>query len=96
MNYLDHLAQQIKAAVAPSQLPEENTRALFRSYAVLLLAKGADVARSDVHNAWAAWMTGLDPTHPSLVPFSELDEEVAAGDEPFAEAIRSVAREHAK
>ena len=91
--YLDELGARIRAQVPKADLPDENTRGLFRIYAVLLLAKGAAVTSEDVHNAWAAWMAGLDAHHEALVPFHELDAEVASDDEPFAEAIRTVAKD---
>jgi hypothetical protein len=92
LNYLDDLGARIRAHVSKADLPDENTRGLFRIYAVLLLAKGVAVTSEDVHNAWAAWMAGLDADHEALVPFQELDPEVASDDEPFAEAIRTVAK----
>jgi hypothetical protein len=93
VNYLDSIAQRIKDRVPRCDLPEENTGNLFRIYAVLLLAKGALVDSEDVHNAWVAWMLGLNPAHESLVPFSKLNCETAEGDEPFVNAIRLVAAE---
>jgi hypothetical protein len=92
LNYLDELAAKIRAQVANSDLPEADTRDLFRIYAVLLLAKGADVTAADVHNAWAAWMSDADPGHDAIVPFGELPSEVAVDDQPYVEAIRAVAR----
>jgi hypothetical protein len=91
MTYLDKLAAQIERQVPPGLLPAEDTEPLFRLYAVLLLVKGTAVTASDVHNAWAAWMQEHDPDHPSIKPFDELDAETRTSDEPFAEAIRSVA-----
>lgn len=92
MNYLDDLAVRIRAAVPPSDLPHDDTLGLFRTYAVLLLAKGEEVNASDVHNAWVAWMAGRDRNHRSLVPFQALPAAVADDDEPYVSAIRSVAR----
>ena len=92
LTYLDELGARIRSQVPTADLPNENTRGLFRIYAVLLLAKGVAVTSADVHNAWAAWMAGIDPDHEALVPFQELDAEVALDDEPFAKAIRTVAR----
>jgi hypothetical protein len=92
LNYLDELGVRIRAHVPRADLPNENTGGLFRIYAVLLLAKGSAVTSGDVHNAWAAWMTGLDSDHEALVPFEDLDPAIASDDEPFAEAIRIVAR----
>lgn len=92
LSYLDSIAQDIRRQIPTSDIPdEENTRYLFRLYAVLLLAKGSLVQPEDVHNAWVAWMLNIDPTHESLIPYSELSAETAADDEPYVAAIRSVA-----
>ncbi len=79
--------------MSPELLPEGDTTALFRLYAVLALAKGQRVAAQDVHNAWVAWMSERDPDHRSIRPFSELDEATRHSDAPFLIAIRDVAAE---
>jgi hypothetical protein len=96
LNYLDDLAARIRAAVPPGDLPHDDTRDLFRMYALLLLAKGEGVDAADVHNAWVAWMAGRDASHDALLPFKALTEEVAAQDAPYVDAIRLVARSHAE
>lgn len=73
-------------------MPSGDTAELFRIYAVLLLARGQEVSPADVHNAWVAWMSGLDKSHEALVPYTDLAADVAAQDRPYVEAIRAVAR----
>lgn len=92
MNYLDDLADKIRAAVEPRDLPHDDTRDLFRMYALLLLAKGAAVDEADVHNAWVAWMASRDSSHEALLPYDELADVVAGQDRPYVEAIRLVAK----
>jgi hypothetical protein len=94
MTYLDALAEEIRRAVSPDALPSEDTSSLFRAYAVLLLAKGNEVTREDVHNAWVAWMLDKGETHESLVPFADLSTDTQAEDSPFMVAVRTVARRH--
>jgi len=89
--YLDDLAEAIRRAVPRNALPQGDTAGLFRTYAVLLLAKGELVTPADVHNAWVAWMADKDSSHESLVPFEDLDAETQAEDSPYLLAIRSVA-----
>lgn len=96
MTYLDAVAADIRNAVPPDALPAEDTVGLFLSYAVLLLARGAEVTREDVHNAWVAWMLSRGEKHESLVPFAELPPETQAEDSPFVLAIRTVARQRAE
>lgn len=91
MNYIDEIADAIRSKVSPDQLPDENTAALFRLYAVLALAKGTDVTMRDVHNAWSAWMISSDPNHESIKPYDELSPDVKREDEPYLNAIRAVA-----
>jgi hypothetical protein len=95
MTYLDVLAEEIRRAVPPDALPDEDTSSLFRIYAVLLLAKGQDVTREDVHNAWVTWMLERGETHESMVPFAELSAETQAEDSPYMVAVRTVARQRA-
>lgn len=92
MNYLDELAERIRANVPPDALPEGDTRSLFLLYAVLALAKGEQVTNRDVHNAWAAFMAQQDPGHESLVPFEELDSDTREEDTPYVLAIREAVR----
>jgi len=91
MTYLDELANEIKRHVPTQLVPDGDTRSLFRLYALLALAKGASVHAVDVHNAWAVWMQERDPEHASIKPFEALDVATQASDDPFVEAIRSVA-----
>jgi hypothetical protein len=93
MTYLDALANEIRGVVAPDALPDEDTSSLFRIYAVLLMAKGQEVTREDVHNAWVAWMLDKGETHNSMVLFDDLPAETQAEDSPFVVAIRTVARQ---
>jgi hypothetical protein len=94
MTYLDALADEIRGVVAADALPDEDTSSLFRIYAVLLMAKGQEVTRGDVHNAWVAWMLDKGERHESLVPYAELSAETQAEDSPFMVAVRTVARRH--
>ncbi len=96
MTYLDSVANTIRQEVPADALPSGDTTALFRMYAVLLLAKGSRVAAEDVHNAWVAWMANLGESHEAMVPFAALDAETKAEDSPYVAAIRAAAQLHAK
>ncbi len=91
MSYLDKLANEIERQVPDRLLPDEDMASLFRLYALLALAKGRAVNAIDVHNAWVAWMQERDPGHRSIKPFAQLDAATQAADEPFVQAIRTVA-----
>lgn len=91
MNYLELLAREILQAVPVDALPDDDTSTLFLIYAVVLLARGGDTGRDDVHNAWVAWMTIKGLQHNSMVPFAELPSDTQAEDSPFVIAIRTVA-----
>jgi len=91
--YLDEIAAAIRAHIPENRLPEGNADELLRIYAVLLRAKGKDVAQADVHDAWAAWMADHDPHHESLVPYAELPEDVGEQDRVFVAAIRAASDE---
>jgi hypothetical protein len=85
--YIEILARRIRASIPSSRLPDDNTNALFRIYAVLAIAKDGRVKSEDVHNAWVAWMLGIEPKHDALIPFDELPPEVKKQDEPYVKAI---------
>ena len=68
-----------------------STRPGAIQYAVLLRAKGAGTQATDVHDAWSAWMIGVDPGHESIRPFDDLDPETRREDSPFLLAIRAAA-----
>ena len=87
MNYIDELAAAIRSRVDPAILPKTDVDRLFRIYAALALAKGAEVTAEDVHNAWAAWECDRKPNSPSIVPFEQLRPDVQRTDEPFVDAI---------
>jgi nucleotide-binding universal stress UspA family protein len=93
LTYVDEIADAIRRAVPRALLPDGDTGALFRIYAVLAMAKGVGVELGDVHDAWSAWMSAQNPDHPSLKPLAELEADVRDADRPYLEAIRSVARE---
>lgn len=90
-NYIRELAEQIRAKVDQSKVPNKGVDELFDAYAVLALSKGVSVTDADVHDAWSAWATKYDPTNKSLVPFDKLPREVQNDDRRFTAAIRTVA-----
>lgn len=85
------LAEEIRREVPQDLLPDHDTTPLMLMYAVLARAKGTTVSAEDVHDAWCAWMATTDADHTSIVPFEDLEPDVQALDEPFADAIRRVA-----
>lgn len=89
--YLDELAAKIRAHIPEDRLPDGDSDNLLRMYAVLLRAKGPDVTRSDIHDAWSAWMAERDTLHPSLVEYAKLPEDVREEDRVFATAVRRAA-----
>lgn len=91
-NYLTRIAEQIRTRVPEELLPDDEATELFLAYAVLARVKGVGVTASDVHDAWCAWMMTRTPDHESLVPYSELPEDVQREDSPFVSAIRAVAQ----
>jgi hypothetical protein len=91
--YLDDIAAAIRSHIPSERMPDTDTRELLVVYAVLLRAKGCDVTRSDVHDAWSAWMAFRDSSHPSLVPYGELSDDVREEDQAFATAVQTAAVE---
>lgn len=85
--YLQDMAERIRACVPSGTSIPDDSDGLFRLYALLALAKGSMVTAEDVHNAWCVWMADRDSTHPALVPFSKLADDVKSEDAPFVTAI---------
>lgn len=95
MNYIDELAHEIAVAANEDEFDVESLLgSLYRIYAVLCLVKGAAVTSRDVHDAWSAWASDSNWDHPSIVPFDELPPDIQAKDDPYRDAIRSVADKH--
>jgi hypothetical protein len=94
LSYVDDLAEEIRRLIPAELIPDGEPGSLFRIYAVLALAKGEGVVLEDVHDAWAAWMSGQSPTHQSLKPLGELGAEVQRADQPYLQAIQAIARKH--
>jgi hypothetical protein len=90
MTYMRDVAERLRAELA-DRLPPDDADDLLLIYAVLLRAKGEAVSAEDVHDAWTAWKEIRGEAHPSAIPFAELPATVQAQDEPFVQAIRSVA-----
>jgi hypothetical protein len=89
--YLDDVAATIRSYVPNDRLPDADSSDLFRLYAILLRAKGANVTQSDVHDAWSAWKAMHDDEHTSLIAYDKLSEDVRAEDRVFATAIQKAA-----
>ena len=64
MNYI----QKARSILAEKIDVEED---LLDVYTLLVFTTGSDTELVDVHEAWAIWKNKTDPSHKSLVPFSE-------------------------
>jgi hypothetical protein len=91
-SYLERDAELIRNGLPDGVEVPEDSDGLFLMYAMLLRAKGVQTQASDVHDAWSAWMLGVDPAHNAIRPFDELDAETRQQDAPFLLAIRAAAR----
>lgn len=60
---------------------------LAQLYALLALTTGTETTLENVHDAWSAWTINHRPDHRSLVPFSELTEEVQELDRKYRDGI---------
>lgn len=92
-NYLEVEARFIREQVPAGTVIPDDSDLLFLIYAVLKRAKGGAVANSDVHDAWAAWMTFTRGDHPAIVPYSDLSLSTQLEDAPFTAAIRTAGRD---
>ncbi len=86
MNYI-RIARDILARKIEVEEP------LLDLYTLLVFVTGDKTYLIHVHDAWATWRNGTNPTHKSLVPFSELSKETQELDRKYVEAIRETAEE---
>ncbi|WP_425524387.1 DUF7701 domain-containing protein [Clavibacter michiganensis] len=92
VSYIDRIATEVEHQLLVEHRPKKRSRDLYRYYALLVLTLGSTTTLENVHDAWSAWMTAERPSHPSLVPFTELSEEQQQQDRPYMEAIHRVAQ----
>lgn len=89
--YLEEIARIIRSYIPKDRLPDSNSDTLLLSYALLLRAKGVEITSSDIHDAWAVWINGVNPNHEALVPYDKLAPEVQQQDFVFVTAVRRAA-----
>jgi hypothetical protein len=63
----------------------------LKLYAFLALKTGRETERRDVHDEWAVWKAGSDPDKFAPDPFVKLEPDIQELDQPFVDAIHSVA-----
>ncbi|MFY3391758.1 DUF7701 domain-containing protein [Nocardiopsis sp. A1-1-1] len=86
--YLNFLARKIRSNISSEDLVPDDSDELFLLYALLARSVGSGVTAENVHDAWSIWMSSRDPSHPSLVPFSDLPAEKQKYDLPYLNAIK--------
>lgn len=86
MNYI----QRVREILA-KKVEVEND--LLDLYTLLVFTTGTRTGLAHVHDAWAIWKAKTNPTHKSLIPFSDLSEETQELDRKYVEAIRETAKE---
>jgi hypothetical protein len=90
MAYIQDIADQLHAELGDLLPNDARYQPLARIYAVLVLAKGTKTTMVDVHDAWTAWCEVDDPSHRSMIPFTELDLDRQLLDHPYLAAIHKV------
>lgn len=90
MTYVEGVRTCLVAAFP--KLGEVHRKDLLDQYTLLVLVKGEEVTPEDVHDAWSVRMSYIRPDHWSIVPFSELSEEVQERDVKYALAIQGIAQ----
>jgi hypothetical protein len=94
VSYIDQVAAEVASRSGSSWADlDAQESVLYRIYAALALSTGELTTNRHVHDAWSAWMAGMNPGHRSLIPFDKLSEEVQELDSKYRDAIRSVAKE---
>jgi hypothetical protein len=68
---------------------------LLDLYTLLVFVTGGDTELEHVRDAWAIWRNRTNPSHKSLLPFSDLSQETQQLDRKFVNSIQETARETA-
>lgn len=92
MNYIDALALMVYECGNPDEPMDDAEWHLYRTYAVLVLAKGEETTAEDVHDAWSAWALEHRSFSKNIIPFDQLTPDVQAMDDEYVAAIHSVRR----
>lgn len=92
MTYVKKARESLVSELAIADSSVRDDSPLVDLYLLLVLVKGFEVTREDVHDAWSVWMQEVNPNHQSLLPFGDLAPEVQALDEKYAAAIRQASR----
>jgi hypothetical protein len=89
MQYVGELVAELERSLPWGDIDaaERHTFACF--YALLSLTSPDRIGAKSVHDAWACSMAALGFSHPSIVPFEDLEPTVRAKDEPFVAALMS-------
>lgn len=91
MNYIDERATQIGKICNLTPRVSHDMH-LMRTYAVISFAKGFRTTLKDVHDAWVAWRSDIEPDHKHLVPFNKLTVEMQQLYSTHREAIRTASK----
>lgn len=86
MTYIDEVYAAVKA-----EIPDIDPL-LLPLYALLAMCSHGYADMEEVHDAWAIWRHQTQPDHRSLVPFSELSDEVAMLDYIYMMKINRIAK----
>ena len=70
-SYIEKVFDAVKA-----EIPDIDPQ-LLPLYALLVIVGKGYIDMEDVHDAWAVWRHQTNPTHRFIIPFRELDDEVA-------------------
>lgn len=88
MNYIEKTKNSLDEILKMNGTPYEE---LLEVYALLALTVGESCTNEHIHDAWSVWQNKTQPDHRSLKPFSELTKEVQDLDEPYRQAVITVA-----
>lgn len=86
MNYIQKAKE-----ILSKKIDVEND--LLNLYTLLVFTKAGKATLEDIHDAWSIWRNETKPDHKSLIPFSELTQEVQEMDREYTEAINSTFNE---
>jgi hypothetical protein len=87
--YAEQIVERLEKQLPWDGIDPAERRLLCCFYALLAMTSKDRIEARDVHDAWVCGMTALRRSHPSMLPYDELEVSIQARDEPFAAVINA-------
>jgi hypothetical protein len=88
-SYVDTMRYRVISALGDSN--NTGWDQLMDLYTLLAMTTGTTTTSNNIHDAWSIATARTDPEHRSLVPFSELEQDIQSMDDVYRDAVIAAA-----